>query len=117
MEGQALTRFHWLQDSRTIQGWEALVDALRLRFAPSAFDDPVGAFTKLKQTTIVGEYQSQFEVLSNKVSGLTEDFRVNSFLSGLKEEIRLTITMWRPNSLPVAFGLTLLQEEEVNRRN
>jgi hypothetical protein len=101
----------------TIQGWEALVDALRLRLSPSALDDPVGAFTKLEQTTTVEEHQSQFEVLSNKVSGLTEEFRVSSFLSGLKEEIRLIITMLRPNSLPVAFGLAQLQEEEVNRRN
>lgn len=86
-------------------------------FAPSAFDDPVGGFTKLKQTTTVEEYQTQFEVLSNKIAGLIEDFRISTFLSGLKEEIRITITMLKPNSLPATFGLARLQEEEVTRRN
>jgi hypothetical protein len=45
MEGQALSRYNWLQDSGPIQGWEAFVDALKVRF------DLVGAYTKA-QTNI-----------------------------------------------------------------
>lgn len=63
--------------------------ALKIRCAPSAYDDPMGAFTKLQQTSTVDEYQSQFEVLSNRIPGLTEEFRVSTFVSGLKEEVRI----------------------------
>jgi hypothetical protein len=87
MEGKALQWYNWLMESGTVRSWEEFVVALKTRFAPSDYDDPVGAFTKLQQTSTVDEYQSQFEVLSNRILGLTEDFRVSSFVSGLKEEV------------------------------
>jgi hypothetical protein len=104
-------------ESGTVRSWEEFVVALKMRFAPSDYDDPVGAFTKLQQTSTVDEYQSQFEVLSNRIPSLTEDFRVSSFVSGLKEEVRLMVTMLKPKTLPNAFGLARLQEQEINRRN
>jgi len=65
----------------------------------------------------VEDYQYQFEVLSNKIPGLTEGFKVSSFISGLKEEVRIMVTVLKPSNLPAAFGLARLQEEEVWRRN
>jgi hypothetical protein len=116
MEGRSLTWYHWLMDSGHTGGWEEFAIALRVRFAPSAFDDPKGAFTKLKQTSTVEEYQTQFEILSNRFQGMSEEFKVSTFLSGLKEGIRITITMLKPNAL-TTFGLARSQEKEVNRRN
>lgn len=64
------------------------------------------------------EYLSQFEVLSNTtLLGLTEEFSVSRFLSGLNEEIRKTITMLKSTSLQAAFGLVQLQEEDILREN
>jgi hypothetical protein len=117
MEGRALTWYHWLMDSGYIGGWEDFVSALKTRFAPSAFDDPVGAFTKLKQSSAVEDNQTQFEILSNKIPSLTEEFKVSTFLSGLNEEIRITVTMLKPKDLTTAFGLARLQEEEVRLRS
>jgi hypothetical protein len=117
MQGKALTWYNSLMESGHTGGWEEFVVALKVRFAPSAYDDPIGAFTKLTQPTTVEEYQSEFEVLSNRISGLTEEFRVHTFLSGLKEEIRIMVTMLKPNCLSAAFGLARLQEEEVLRRD
>jgi len=106
-------------ESGSIRSWEEFVVALKIRFAPSDYDDPVGAFTKLQQTSTVDEYQyqSQFEVLSNRIPGLTEYFRVSSFVSGLKEEVRIMVTMLKPTTLPNDFGLARLQEQEICRRN
>lgn len=87
--------------------------ALRTRFGPSAYEDPVWAFTKPRQTGSVEEYQTAFELLSKKVSGVSEDFRTSTFLSGLKDELRIIVTMFKPNTLSVAFGLARLQEEKV----
>jgi hypothetical protein len=117
MEGRALTWYHWLMDARYAGGWEDFVSALRTRFSPSAFDDPVGAFTKLKQTSNVEDYQTQFEILSNKIQGLSEEFKVSTFLSGLREEVRFVVTMLKPKDLTTAFGLARLQEEEVKLRS
>lgn len=38
-----------------------------MRFAPSHFEDPQGAFFKLTQTPTVRECQTQFQLLSNLV--------------------------------------------------
>lgn len=43
------------------------LQALQLRFAPSEFEDPQGVLFKLTQTSLVMEYQTQFEMLSNRV--------------------------------------------------
>lgn len=104
-------------DAEPVVNWEEFVVALKVRFTPSAFDDPVGAFTKLKQISTVEEYQSQFEILSNRINGLSEDFRIHTFLSELKDELKILVTMLKPTTLPTAFGLARLQAEEVLRRN
>jgi hypothetical protein len=48
-----------------------------------------------------------------KIQGLNDEFKVSTFLSGLKEEIRIIVTILKPKDLTMAFGLARLQEEEV----
>ena len=67
--------------------------------------------TKLKQTSTVLQYKSQFEVISNRIKGLSEPHKLSCFLSGLRDEIRLAIRMLNPTSLHQAFGLAKIQEE------
>ncbi|XP_042950388.1 uncharacterized protein LOC122282508 [Carya illinoinensis] len=117
MEGKALSWYCWLMDSGPIGGWDEFISALKVRFGPSTYEDPVGAFTKLRQTTTVEEYQTEFEMLSNRISGLTEDFRISTFISGLRDDLKIMVTMLKPNTISAAFGLAKLQEEEVTRRN
>ena len=84
-------------DSNPPANWEEFLVALRVRFNPSAYEDPVGAFTKLKQTRSVEKYQTAFEVLSNKITGVSEDFCISTFLSGSQDELRIIVTMLKPN--------------------
>ena len=49
MEGKALTWYHWLKESNPAASWGEFVEVIRIRFKPSAYEDPVGAFTELKQ--------------------------------------------------------------------
>lgn len=74
-------------------------------------------FTKLRQTVTVEEYQTEFESLSNKISGLTKEFRISIFINGLRDYLKIMITMLKPNTILAAFGLAKLHEEEVARRN
>lgn len=41
---------------------------------------------------------------------------MSTFLSGLKDELQIIVTMFKPNTLAFAFGLTWLQEEEMTRK-
>ena len=70
MEGKALSWFGWLKDSGPVGSWDDFTTALMIRFGPSTYEDPIGTFTKSRQTTTVEEYQTEFEVLSNKIKGL-----------------------------------------------
>lgn len=109
IEGSALV---WFQDvEHSFDGWESFLKALHTRFGPSAYDDPMECLTKLKQTSIVSNYKTQFENLSNRIKGLSEPHRLSCFLSGLRDEIRLTVRMLNPSSLHQAFGLAKIQEE------
>ena len=56
-------------------------------------------------------YKAQFEVLSNRIKGLSSAHKLSCFLSGLKDAIRLPIRMLNPQSLNEAFGLSKIQEE------
>lgn len=73
MEGKALTWYQWLLGSHPISTWP--------KFAPTPFDDPVVDFTNLRQVSIVEEYQTNFEILSNHIPSLIELFRISTFLS------------------------------------
>lgn len=116
MESKSLSWYCWLRESGQVHSWEEFVAALKVRFGPSTYEDPIGAFTKLRQTTTVEEYQTQLEILSNKISGLTEEFRISTFISGPREDLCLVVTMFKPNILYAAFGLAKLQEKKVYRR-
>ena len=80
-------------------------------FGTSAYDDPMEALTRLKQTTTVVSYKGNFKILSNRIKGLSESHKLSCFLSGRKDEIRLPVKMSVPKSLNDAFGLAKIQEE------
>ena len=67
-----------------------------MRFGSTAYDDPMETLTRLSQTTSVAMYKAQFEVLSNRIKGLSSSNKLSCFLSGLKDEIRLPIRMLNP---------------------
>ena len=69
------------------------------------------ALTCLKQNVSVVAYKSRFEILSNRIVGLSEAQKLSCFLSELKDEIRLPIRMLVLESLNKAFGLAKFQEE------
>lgn len=88
------------------------LNSLKIRFAPSQFDDPEGALFKLTQTSTVCEYQCQFETLSNRVTGLPHHFLSHCFISRLKAHIRREVQVVQPISLMPAIDLAKLQEDK-----
>ncbi|XP_077242441.1 uncharacterized protein LOC143882949 [Tasmannia lanceolata] len=108
-EKKALQWFRWLERS---QGrWDELVAALCTRFGPNALEDFTGALTNLQQETTVKDYQEQFEELAARTKGLRDEFFISCFTSGLKEEIRSVVQLFKPSTISQASGMARLQEE------
>ncbi|KAF5463495.1 hypothetical protein F2P56_019406, partial [Juglans regia] len=111
MNGDALIWYQDAAETAQFNNWDTFSSALLLRFGLTAYDDPMEALTRLKQVSTVVIYKAQFEALSNRLRGLTESHKLSCFLSGLRDEIRLPVRMFKPLSLNVAFGLAKIQEE------
>ncbi|KAK3040846.1 hypothetical protein RJ639_029190 [Escallonia herrerae] len=92
LEREANDWFQAYQVGRGTIAWLDFIRNLTLRFGEQCFDSVVHRFKKLKQTSTVTEYQGQFEQLRAQMLAknhtLTEGYFVESFLSGLKGEIR-----------------------------
>ena len=90
------------------------MEHLCTRFAYAAHENVIGDFNKLCQGSTIGAYQERFESLKSLVLAknkhLTEQYFVDSFLSGLKDEIKITVQMFGPKTLSHAFSLAKLQE-------
>jgi hypothetical protein len=71
------------------------------------------ALSKLKQIISVDDYKERFEALSNRVRGVDDHNKVSCFLGGLKDEIRLPLRMFKPQTLLTTYGLAKVQEEHV----
>jgi hypothetical protein len=59
----------------------------------------------------MAEYTAQFESLSNRLRGHSDQYQLSYFLSGLKDKIHLPLWMQATRNLVAAFGLAKLQEE------
>ena len=42
-----------------------------IRFGSTAYDDPMKALTRLRQTSIVALYKGEYEALANRIKGLS----------------------------------------------
>ena len=74
------------------------------------YDNPQGTLSKLTQTTTVAEFQSAFEDLMNKVTGISEPLLISFFITGLRTDIRRELMFSRPPSLMEAFALAKAYE-------
>ncbi|OMO87633.1 Retrotransposon gag protein [Corchorus olitorius] len=113
MQGDALTWFQWMHRNNQLLDWNSFTQALELRFGPSSFQNPYTALFKLKQFGTVVQYQREFELLANRVSGLTEDHLLNCFVSGRKPDIQTKMVIQCPTSLPHALALAKLIEAKL----
>lgn len=91
-----------------LRSWTNFLHSLRIRFVPSQFEDPQGALFKLTQTIIVCDYQTQFELLSNRVVRLPHTFLLSCCISRLKPHIQREVSAY----IMQAVDLPKLQEEK-----
>ena len=111
MDGDALIWFQDCEETGIFNNWEGFVEALLTRFGMTAYEDPMEALTRLRQTTSVVAYKGQFEALSNRLKSLFDVHKLSCFLSRLRDEIQFPMKILNPRNLNDAFGLAKIQEE------
>lgn len=90
--------------------WSEFLLNLKHRFGASMYEDPQGNLSKLTQTSSVAEFQSAFEKLMNKVTGISKPLLVSFFITGLKPSIRQELLFSRPSTLMEAFAIVRAYE-------
>ncbi|XP_026396090.1 uncharacterized protein LOC113290721 [Papaver somniferum] len=94
--------------------WDDFIIDVCTRFQELGHDSVVGEFNKLDQTGRVLEYQEQFEevkaLMLAKNKSLTEDYFIHSFVTGLKEYLRMVVQMFTPTTLQQVIFLARRQE-------
>ncbi|KAL5144083.1 hypothetical protein HKD37_09G026878 [Glycine soja] len=108
MEGPALCWYQWISRNGFLTSWQAMLQALESRFAPSYYDDPYGALFKLQQRDTVNEYLSEFELLTNRIAGLAPPLLLSYFISGLSPDLRCEVQALQPMCWPQAMALAKL---------
>lgn len=88
LEGRASAWFRWMKANNLITSWASFLLNVKQRFGDSIYEDPQGALSKLSQTSSVADFQTAFEDMMNKVSGVSESLLVSFFISGLRSDIR-----------------------------
>jgi hypothetical protein len=109
MEGKALVWYLDMDMSSFIPNWNVLTQALRDRFSPYTYDDPMESLSRLKQISSIEEYKERFEALSNRVRGCDDHNKLNYFLNGLEDEIQFPVRMFNPPTFLVAYGLAKMR--------
>ncbi|GKD17642.1 hypothetical protein Tco_1206800 [Tanacetum coccineum] len=72
--------------------------------------DAKDALSKLLQMGTVAEYQNDFEMLINRVTGISESLLTSFYISGLKLTIQIELLRVRPKTLGEAFSLARIIE-------
>lgn len=73
--------------------------------------DCQAALAKLSLTGTVSEFKSQFNKLSRRAGGFSDDLLLACFVGGLKEDIRVDVRALRPATLYRAYELAKVFEE------
>lgn len=117
LDDKTIQWYQWFEKTQPAITWKKFMYGLQLRFGANAFENATGELTKLRQNSTVRAYQKRFEELANRTTGLIEEFFVNCFLSGLREDIKAGVQMFQPKTISQAIGLARLQEENTEAIN
>ncbi|VFQ68537.1 unnamed protein product [Cuscuta campestris] len=97
--------FHYFQANNPMATWPEFLDAVQQRFDPTYYENYVGLLSKLTQSSTILAYQTEFETILNKVSGVPESTLIAMYIAGLKQPIRREVNLRNPTTLPLTFAL------------
>lgn len=65
------------------------------------------------QSGSLTDYQHMFEQLSNRSLGVPEHVLISCFVSGLRQDLRREVQVYKPQTLVQAMGLARLFEDKI----
>lgn len=96
-----------------LTSWDTFVRVLLVRFGPHPYDDHIETLMKLRQVTAVEDYKCRFESIANRLKGLSKRYKLSYFLGGFRDGIRLTVRIFNPSNIHMAYGLARVKEENL----
>ncbi|KAK2989279.1 hypothetical protein RJ640_000029 [Escallonia rubra] len=116
-EGQAEYWFGAYIKTKERVLWPEFVKDVHSRFAKLFKESVVGEFRKLRQQSSVEAYYNDFETIRSMMVSegckLEEEYFTQSFISGLKEEIRLEVEKFETSDLSRAIFLARKDEASI----
>lgn len=91
--------------------WQGFAVLVMREFGSHNRIDCQAALAKLSQIGTVSEFKSQFNKLSRRAGGFSNDLLLAYFVGGLKEDIRVDVRALRPATLCQAYELAKVFEE------
>ncbi|KAG8375501.1 hypothetical protein BUALT_Bualt10G0106400 [Buddleja alternifolia] len=109
LEGKVEMWFQGFMEGRELPSWSQFTIAILARFDDYDPELIVGSFSKLNQTDTVSEYLEKFEELKSHMlifnKDLPEEYFCSSFVSGLRDDIRVAVISMKPNDFHQAVTL------------
>nr|GLL44635.1 uncharacterized protein LOC109179602 [Ipomoea trifida] len=118
LEREASEWYRWTRRDNLIYGWHDFLEKIQHRFETHHFEDYQANLAKLTQKGSVADFQTEFEKLMNKVTGIQEPLLISFLVSGLKPNLRREMLIAKPQSLLEAFKLAKafeVRHEEIVR--
>ncbi|CAM8954567.1 unnamed protein product [Rhodiola kirilowii] len=112
--GEALKWVQWLYTTQQQLDWEGFATRITARFGPPAYYSAEAMINRLFHTGSVSTYIDEFETLSTRTPGLSEENLRHRFIAGLKDDIHSEIVMFNPTTLHQAMGLARLAEQKLH---
>ncbi|KAJ3705864.1 hypothetical protein LUZ61_009569 [Rhynchospora tenuis] len=107
--------YRGVQTGNHILPWDILVEEILKKFNKGGKQHPIEEFKRCHQVNKVEEYIKQFEKVRMRVMQVTNAFSENDFrigfVSGLKEEIRSMVKVFKPTTLEDAYEFAQQYEE------
>jgi len=89
-----------------ITDWEDFKKMLVQQFKPvNAIKSARDKLAKLKQTRSVQEYATSFRSLTLEIPGISEDEKIDRFIRGLKDQIRMEVELREPSTVNEAIRI------------
>lgn len=112
LDGKALSWYQWWETCNPNVSWDGFKVAIIERFQSVVAHSPFAALLALKQDGTVEEYVTQFEKFAGMVNGVGEDYLMDIFLNGLKEEVGAEVKLYEPQHLSTMMKKTLMIDQK-----
>lgn len=114
LEGRVNMWYHDYQESNATITWDQFMLDVCNRFQEGGHDNIIGEFNKLRQNESVEEYHENFEELKafivTKHRSFGKDYYIESFISGLNEEVAKMVQLLSSTTLTQAIYMAKIQE-------